>query len=110
MIFWGISIQIIDEFNFCVGLILEILWNFFYAKIYLLKVLRNKINIWGFSNFVSDQYIELWGKLFVKGRYTDNFWVWVAQRYGAEAFSLHINRKLQEQDNINPLSASVTLI
>ena len=32
MIFWGISIQIIDEFNFCVGLILEIFVKFYLRK------------------------------------------------------------------------------
>ena len=53
IIFLEISIQIIDKFNFCVGLILEFLWNFIHAKIYLFKVLKDKINIGGFLNFVT---------------------------------------------------------
>ena len=102
IIFLGISIQIIDKFNFCVSLILEFLWNSIHVKIYLLKVLRHKTNIGGSSNFVSGQYVDFWGKVFVKGRYADNFCIWwVAHRYTAEAFSIHIKRKLQEQNNMN---------
>ena len=53
--------QVIDKFNFCVGLLLEFLWNFLHPKIYVLKVLRHKINIEGFSNFFSGQYVDFWG-------------------------------------------------
>ena len=56
IILW-ISIQIIDKFNICVVLILELLWNFVHANIYLLKVLRHMVNNGGFSIYVSGQCV-----------------------------------------------------
>ena len=81
----GISIQII----------------FANAKIYLLKVVKHKINIGGFSNFDRDQDVNFWGKVFVKARYVGNLWPSIAYSCGDEAFSIHIKRKLQKQDNMN---------
>ena len=60
--FLGISIKIIDKFNFCVGLISQFLRNFTNAKIYRLNVVKHKISIGGF-----------WGKVFLKGQYAGNF-------------------------------------
>ena len=80
---------------------LEFLRNFIHAKIYLLNVVGHKINIGGFSNFVRDQHVDFWGSVFVKGQYAGNFWAGVAHKYGGEAFSIHIKKKLPEQDNMN---------
>ena len=101
IIFSVISIRIIDKFNFYMGLILEFLWSFIHTKIYLLKKLRHKINTGGFPNFVSGQNVDFWGKVLVKGPYTDILWALIAHRYGSEVFSIDIKRKLQEQDNMN---------
>ena len=70
------------------------------------KVIRHKINIGGFSNFVSGQYVDFWGKIFVKAWYASNFWAGVAHRYGAVACSIHMKKKLQGQDNIDVLKTT----
>ena len=64
-------------------------------------MVKHTINIGDFSTFIRDQHEDFWGKLFVKGGYTGDFWGCVAHKYGGAAFSLHIKSKLQEQDNVN---------
>ena len=66
------------------------LWHFTNAKIYLLKVVKHKINTRNFSNFDRSHHVDFLGKVFVKIRYSGNFWTWVAHRHGGEAFSIHI--------------------
>ena len=89
-----------DKFNFCVDLILEFLWNF--IQFYLLNYLKclgiKSINIGSFPKFVSGQYVDFLGKVFLKGQYVGNVWAWVAHRYGAETFPIHIKSILQEKD------------
>ena len=62
--FPGISVQTFDNFKFCVGLISRFSRNFKHAQIYRLKVVRHKIIIGGFSNFVRSQHVDFWGKVF----------------------------------------------
>ena len=84
------------------GLILQFLWSFIRTKICQLKVARHKVIIGGSSNFARGQHVDFWDKVFVdKFRYAGNLWTWVAYRYGGKAFSIHVKKKLHEQDNMN---------
>ena len=67
-----------------------------------MKVVKHKVIIGGSSNFGRGQHVDFCTKVFVdKCRYAGDFWASVACRYGGKAFSIHVKKKLQEQDNMN---------
>ena len=78
--------------------IYQFLWNFVLAKIYPPQVVGYKCKIGGILSFVNGHHVSFWAKVFMS---FCNFWAFVAYRYGGEVFSIHIKRKLQEQDNMN---------
>ena len=78
--------------------IYQFLWNFVLAKIYPPQVVGYKCKIGGILSFVNGHHVSFWAKVFMS---FCNFWAFVAYRYGGEVFSIHIKRKLQEQDNLN---------